>query len=477
MAESPHILILMTDQQRADCLSCAGNTLIQTPNMDRIAAEGVLFSNAYTTSPVCMPARSSFLSGLYSHNHGQWWNYGRLSANTDTYLHHLKRAGYHTCHVGKSHLYPHERGAHLDEEKPFMHALGWMDVLETTGPHATVYTDSIMTDHWQKIGCLDTFRNDYKRRTEARKENAKIATWPSPMPKGETLDDFIGHTAVQYISEYDSKEPVLLFVGFGGPHEPWDPPADWAARYNPSAMKPAKPITEPGHWVPPAAAGHQRLLQNDESPLTTEVAARIRALYYAKISHIDWWCGQVVDAFKKRGFLDNTAIIFWSDHGEMLCDKGRLHKTVFYEESVHVPLIIRPPKMENPGRVSKSIVSLVDIFPTLLDIAGCEPKEECFGRSLMPLFSDLNATINDAVFSEIQTMMHHDGHLKFRTMAFDGRFKMVVDNTGTPLKLYDLAEDPEEAVNLVGKKETEETISHLRDLMLDWYLNTQTSQA
>ena len=463
MPDRPNILIIMPDTFRADSMSCAGHPSVRTPNIDRIAAEGMRFANVYTTCPICMPARSSVLSGVYCHNHGQWTNVGRMHPSTDTYLRHLKAAGYHTAQIGKSHLFPHKWGRHLDADKPFMHRLGWDDVLEVTGPLATRGTDSIMTDRWKRLGCLDTYRDDYKRRWDA---GATAAFWPSPMPDGEHLDAFVGRTAVEYLSSYNRTEPLLAFIGFGGPHDPWDPPADWAARYDPAAMDANKPPVPPGPWVPEPAASHHKRLQNNLLQITPEINGRIRALYYAKISHIDWWIGQIIDVLARRGQLDNTAIIFWSDHGDMLCDKGRLHKEVFYEESEHVPLIVRPPKCANAGSVCQRLTSLVDVFPTVLDLAACEPKPQAFGRSLIPLLADPQAPHHDAVFSEIDD----------RTMIRDERHKMVVDSAGNVLKLYDMQNDPGEEANLVGRHDVEAVIADLRDRVLRWLLATQVRQ-
>ena len=462
MAERPHILILMTDQQRGDCLSCAGHPVVGTPNMDRIAAEGVRFANATTTCPVCMPARSTVLSGLYCHNHGQWGNYGHLPQDVDTYLRHVKRVGYHTCQVGKSHLYSHEAGEHLRQHEPFMHALGFDDVLETTGPWATTKTDSIMTDHWREIGCLETFRDDYEKRRQAGSPNA---TWPSPMPPGETLDDFIGRTAVEYVRGYERDEPLLLFVGFGGPHEPWDPPATWADRYDPSQMPPAEPACEPGPWVPDTAAEAQRAWQS-QFAMTPEQVGLVRARYYAKISHIDDWFGRILTAFKERDWLENTAIIFWSDHGEMLGDKNRLFKSIFYEQAVRVPLIVRRPAEPHAGSVAEGLADLADVFPTVLDLAGCEPKENAFGSSLVPVCGEPSLRVHDAVFSEIGTT----------SMIRDVQYKMVLDREGNVLMLHDLAADPGEHENLAGKPDLAEVETRLRDRLLRWHLATATDQ-
>ncbi|MHC4984126.1 MAG: sulfatase family protein [Planctomycetota bacterium] len=462
--DRPHVLILMPDQMRADCMSCAGHPVVRTPNIDRLAGEGVRFANAYTTSPVCMPARSSFLSGLFCHNHGQWGNYGHLPADADTFARRLADSGYRTCHVGKSHYYSHKAGDHLGNHVPFMNALGWQDVFEATGPFATQRTDSIMTDHWRDLGCLDTYRRDYARRGET---GWLKATWPSPMPKGEALDDFIGRTATEYIDGYDRDEPLLMFVGFGGPHNPWDPPADWAEMYDPQQIDAALPPAEAPSWLRPAAAEHQRNLQHAPEGLTPALLGEIRARYYAKISHIDWWVGRILDALERRGMLESTAVIFWSDHGEMLGDKGRFHKGVFYDAAAKVPLILRPPNRRGAGGLCHALTSLVDIFPTVLELAGCDAKEDSFGRSLRPLVAEPWSASHDAVFSEIDR----------RTMIRDGRYKMVVDCSGAVLKLYKMLDDPDETTNLVGKAGSGQIIRRLRSRMLDWYLATQKRQS
>ena len=451
----------MPDQQRADCMSCAGNERIRTPNMDRLAAKGVRFANAYTASPICMPARSSFHCGQYPHNHYQWGNQGYLRPEMQTYARSLRDAGYHTAHIGKSHMFPHPHGLHLSSWEPYMHAIGWDDVREVTGPMATLSVDSIMTDHWRELGCLDTFRDDYARRREG---GWARATWPSPMPQGEHADDFVGRSAVEYLAGYDRDEPFCVFVGFGGPHDPWDPPQDWAAQYDPADMTACKPATAPGPWVPPAAADHQRLLQDRDTVPDPDWVARMRALYYAKCSHIDSWFGRILETLEERGVLDNTVIVHWSDHGEMLGDKGRVNKAVFYEEAARVPLIVRVPNAGVRGAVSGRLVSILDVYPTLLDLAGCGDEEwRGFGRSLLPLLDHPSAQHHDAVFSEIGD----------RTMIRTERHKMVLNSAGDVLKLYDMQDDPGEVDNLVGADGTKPVVAELRERMLTWLLATQ----
>ena len=148
-------------------------------------------------------------------------------------------------------------------------------------------------------------------------------------------------------------------------------------------------------------------------------------------------------------------------------DKGRLRKETFYDESARVPLIVRPPQGITSGVVADSLVSLVDVFPTILEIGGCEPEAACFGKSLVPLLADPALQLNDAVFSEIND----------RVMIREGSYKMVVNTRGQVLKLYDLGRDPDEDVNLVGRTGTDETVWLLKERLLGWYLSTSTRQA
>ncbi len=467
-AKRPNLLILMPDQWRADALSCAGHPAVRTPHVDRLAAEGVRFERAYTPCPLCMPARSSFLSGLYPHNHGQWVNEGHLPADTDTFAGRLRATGYRTAHIGKSHYYVQRRGDHLERHRGYLQALGWSDVFETTGPHATCTTDSILTDHWREAGLLDVFRDDYRRRREA---GAPEATWPSPLPPGEAMDDFVGDRAEAYLEGLDGTEPFCVFVGFGGPHEPWDAPADWAARFDPAATDPAMPPDPAPDGLPPAAAAYHAELfggghGSSRPEMTPGQTARLRALYYAKIAHIDARIGRLLDLVRRRGWDERTAVVFWSDHGEMLGDKARLYKSCFFEGAARVPLIVRHPARTGAGRVAPGLVSLVDLFPTLLGFAGAEPKPGAFGRSLLPLLAEPDRPHHEAVFSEFDR----------RTMVRDARHKLVVDDAGRDLQLFDLQADPGETLNLAGRPDQREHTRRLRETLLRWLLATQAPQ-
>jgi arylsulfatase A-like enzyme len=448
----------MPDTFRYDTLSCAGHPTVKTPHLDRIAGMGVRFTQAYSSSPICMTARSNCLSGLYCHNTGQWSNYGHLPGGSQTYMSLLRDNGYRTAQVGKSHLYGHgtPKGSpklfHLDTMKDFMASLGFDDVLETTGPLATCNTDSIMTDDWAKKGILDLYRDDYAKRGKAGGDRG--ALWPSPMPEDDHMDAFIGRTAVEYLENYDRDEPFALFVGFGGPHSPWDPPEAWAEKYKDAEVPDPIPAPEKPSWLGEAAAAYHDAIIPDG--IDRETSRTIQRLYYAKVAFVDHWIGNILDALERRGVLDNTTIVFWSDHGDRLCDRNGLNKCVFFDDSVRVPMIVRLPGNPGAGTVCSRLCSINDLFPTILEAAGIEPQA-CFGTSLARCAEDPQAALHDAVFSEIATRGRR------RTMIRTERHKMVVDDHSEVVQLFDMPD--------MAPLEQE-----LRQRILRWRLATETEQ-
>lgn len=458
MSDLPDIIILMPDQMRADCMGCAGNEVIRTPNLDALAAESVRFTRACTTSPLCMPARASFISSIYSHNHGMWDNLGCLPAHDETIFHHLQRAGYFTAHVGKSHYYQHVAGDHLRNWEPYMRARGFDYVHETTGPWATSRTDSLMTDHWAQLGLLTTFRQDYERR-----RGNPAAVWPSPLPTEEHPDAYVGRQACALLGDYRADRPLCLFVGFPGPHEPWDAPGEYAEMYDPADMPAAIPAPAAPAWVSDAAreyAGRGRF-----GHLTPDDFARISANYYGKISLIDHWIGRILQAQRDRGRLDDTVVVFWSDHGEMLGDHQRLHKVVFFESALRIPMMVRWPGLARPGMTCAELVQQIDLFPTLLEGLGLPPSPRAVGQSLVPLLRG-EGQAREAI-SEVHRFPTQG------TCLCTDRYKYVIDTSGQGLQLYDLQEDPTEQVNLCGREDARDLETELRDRLLCLLARTQ----
>ncbi len=443
----------MPDQHRADCMSCAGHPQIRTPNMDRLAAEGMRFANAITACPLCMPARASFIAGQYVHNHSMWTNRGELLPGEESLFRRLQENGYYTAHIGKSHYYEH-RDFHMRDREPYMHSRGLDYVHETTGPWATCRTDSYMTDLWAERGYLEAFRQDYARR---RERAPRISVWASPLPVELFMDSYIGSEAVRFVEDYDRQAPFALFVGFGGPHEPWDAPGDYATMYDPDQTPPPIPPADPGPWVPGYAAEWQR--NGRQKAMTMDDVGRLRANYYGKITLIDHWLGRILDACERRGFLDDLLVVFWSDHGEMAGDHWRLHKSVFYEGALRIPFIIRWPGRVPARRVCDALAQTVDIMPTILEAVRATVPRTCLGKSLWPVIEGRAESVRDAAFSEIEAGGRRN------IMVRTTRHKYAIHGDGTGYLLYDLAEDPGEQNNLIGHPETAELESQLRELI------------
>jgi choline-sulfatase len=454
MANRPDIIIIMPDQMRADCMGCAGNEIIQTPNLDALAGESVRFTRACTTSPLCMPARASFISGTYSHNHGIWGNVARLPGHDETIFHHLQRAGYFTAHIGKSHYYQHVHDDHLRNWQPYMHARGFDYVHETTGPWATVSTDSYMTDHWAREGLLTAFREDYRR----RRGNA-AAAWPSPLPVAEHPDSYVGREACRMLERHEGDPPLCMFVGFPGPHEPWDAPGEYAEMYDPDAMPSPIPAPDGPEWL--ADRARQYTMHHRHENLSPDDFARLGANYYGKISLIDHWIGEIFEAQRARGRMDDTVVILWSDHGEMLGDHLRLHKSVFLESALRVPMMVRWPGLAKAGATCPEPVQQIDIFRTLLGGLELEPSERALGRSLVPLMRGEDEP-REAI-SEVgeHTCLCTNGH------------KYVMHRSGEGVQLFNLEEDPEEQVNLCGREDARELEAGMRDRLLNFIAGTQ----
>jgi arylsulfatase A-like enzyme len=437
MEERPHILIVMTDQQRADCLRCAGHPLIQTPNLDRIAREGVRFTQAVTAAPLCMPARASFATGLYPHNHGVWRNEAELPESQETLFQLLQRSGYFTALVGKGHYYQHNRRTDLRTREPFLHACGFTYVHETAGPGASVRTKSYVADEWERKGLMQALIQLDVERRNADEE----AVRPSPLPVDDYLDSYIGRKAVEFVDAYADPRPLCLSVGFAGPHDPWDAPGVYATMYRPQDTPP--PIPVPAAYATLRESVKRKKAFQVWHAASLALVPQIRANYYGKISLIDDRIGRILEAFQRKGWLDDLLIVFLADHGEMLGDHGRFRKGTFHESAIRIPLIVRWPGRIPANTVSDALAEIIDVFPTVLEAAGCAASPRCLGQSLWPVLRQPDAELRDSQLSECG---EEDKEIMLRTR----RYKLVVDGERQAYMLYDLEQDPDEQSNLAG---------------------------
>ncbi|MCE2426109.1 MAG: sulfatase-like hydrolase/transferase, partial [Pseudomonadales bacterium] len=362
-----NILFLMTDQQRWDAMGY----------LDRIAAEGVRFSDCVATSPLCVPMRVTLATGTYPHNNGVWGHIPHtVPAHADHWIREIRNLGYRTSLFGKTHLHPHG-DSDLRDKEDLLYALGLDDVDEIGGPRASTSGMSHMTARWKDKGLLDAYRDDFKERSASKSWVVR----PSALPLEDYYDVYVGQQAKRYLSSYDRDEPWFCWVSWGGPHQPWDTPEPYASRYDPESMPPPA-ANEPD---PPRPSGQiDRMFENRKRLPAFEAGevGAMRADYAGSVSLIDDQIGEILAVIEERGEMDSTVIAFTSDHGEMNGDHGLTSKSNFYDGAVRVPLIVRTPGAEYSGIVNDSPAETVDLGPTLVELAGGELEYRQVGKSL-----------------------------------------------------------------------------------------------
>lgn len=451
MNAKPNILFIMCDQLRSDALGRTGNW-VKTPNIDRIAREGIRFSNCVTNSPVCLPARISLATGRYPHNTGVWDNCPyELPEGTPTWMAAIRAAGYRTSLFGKSAL--HRRGPDIRKFEYILHSYGLDDVNEIRGPRASAETICHMTARWDSLGLFEPFQKDIQERMGGNKTLVR----PSPLPLAEYYDVYVGQQAKNYLQNYNRSEPWFSWVSFAGPHEPWDTPEPYASMYRAADMpEPRKrpPLRHKG----PTGELDQRFVDEDSGEIDN--ARELRASYAGKVTLIDDQIGEILKAIENRDELDRTVILFTSDHGEMNGDYGLIHKSNFLDPAVRIPLIVSAPETKSSPVASKVLdhpVELFDAGPTLTDFAGAKTNYRHFARSLAPLLQDPSVEHRNFALTEFKQEM----------MYLDRNWKLMLNRKGEPYRLFDLKKDPDEMEDLVGRREHQSLIAELKRKLLE----------
>jgi choline-sulfatase len=457
MTRKPNILFIMPDQQRADMLGSYGDQAARSSATDWLASEGVQFQNCFCQAPLCMPSRASLLTERYVRDHGVFQNVTRVNDTVPTCPQSLQAAGYHTAQIGKTHLYTHLPwpGGHMNGQAGILHHYGFTETHETAGKEASLRVDSLYTDYLQKHGLLEEYRTYLASRNkhvlEDNPEMEAAKAWnadPLPLPPHAHQDVWVGDYAADWVRSYEREAPFFLQVCFAGPHDPWDAPEEALAEYGDPDM------TMPGSFEPPEIpeSGPLSVFLNvlteycDTGTMTPEAVAKARRAYQANTMMIDQGIGKIIDALRETGQLDNTWIIFTSDHGEMMGEHRMMKKMVFYDASVRVPLIVRPPGGMDPRTVD-GIVELTDIAATFRDIAGADLPTSQF-QSLLPAIDGQDVGKEVAISEAYGVAM-------FRTAT---RKLVVYEDTQEPMQFFNLENDPLEDRNLVLSGGAEEEI-------------------
>lgn len=444
---SPNVILICADQWRGDCLSAAGHSVVRTPHLDELAARGARFDRAYSATPSCIPARAALLTGLSQANHGRVgyaehhsWNYPVTLAGE------FRRNGYQTHAVGKMHVYP-ER-ARLGFDDVVLHD-GYLHAARSGDRRADLYDDYLP---WLRQRSDDA-ADDYA--ANGVNCNSVVAR---PWDKPEWLHptSWVTSMGLRFLERRDPTSPFFLKLSYHRPHPPYDPPA-WAfEEYLRRTEHEADPVT--GDWNDvwePHRADHRP--DANVAHYDRETIRRAHAGYYGNIAHVDLQVNRLLAGLAEHRLVENTWILFTSDHGEMLGDHHMYRKAYPYEGSARVPLLLAGPD-STPGVVSDDVVELRDVMPTLLDCAGLPVPDGLDGRSLLPRAHGKGAPIRPWLHGEHALLGESfqwitDDRWKYIWLSRSGR-EQLFDLRADPGETHDLAVDPaaaEEATDALGR--------------------------
>ena len=447
----PNILWICTDQQRYDTIGALNNHQVHTPNIDKLVASGVAFDRTYCQSPICTPSRASFLTGMYpSSVHGctNGNDYWAEAAPLVTAL--LADAGYDCALSGKLHL----AGAQGRLEPRPKHD-GYRLFHWSHGPHSDWESGHEYSDWLLEKGHV----------------LAEMLEHPEDTPPELHQTTWCTDRAVDFMEADHDGKPWLMSVNIFDPHGPFDPPNSYMERFDVESM--SGPKFRESDLEAQSKLGAIDFQNVSRKPEEFD-AKRIQAAYYAMIELIDDNVGRMLDTLKRTGQMENTVVIFMSDHGEMLGDHGLLLKGCrFYEGLVRVPLIMSWAGHFIEGTVRNALVELTDIAPTLLDLAGVAISERMQGRSLCSLLMDESSTDHhrDFVRCEYYRALNPSARESFTgsygTMLRDERYKLVIYHGHMLGELFDLEADPDEFTNLWDDPNMVEVKMHLMQQSFD----------
>lgn len=463
MSKKPDIVMIVTDQQRYDTIRALGARHMDTPNIDRLVARGVSFTNCHVTAPSCVPCRASLFSGYYPHTTGVLANGQEWSR---TWISKLRQVGYHTVNIGKMHTIPYDAPAGFDERY----------VVENKDRY---YEGRWFFDEWDKAlaahGLKKQQREEYRKRPDYR---SRLGAFTWDLPPHLQSDNFVGGMTKWWLKTKPLEKPLFLVVGFPGPHPPYDPTPDYAEKY----MKRDVPLPEVDEeelqqLPPPFVEKRHHDVEVDHDSVawdldpSREQLHRLRAYYYANVEMIDREVGEILDALEETGRLDNAIIIFTSDHGDCLGDHGLSQKWAPYEQVTRVPLIISAPKRFQGGRMIDEMVQLFDLGPTILEWAGAPLEDSYEAISLNPALGGFDFKGRDHVFCEQGRDVNLTG-ADYLTMVRSRTHKLVHFAGQTYGQLFDLQNDPHERHNLWDAPEAAGIKQTLLTALMEWHVDS-----
>ncbi len=459
MNTPPNVLCFITDQQRADHLGCYGNPIVQSPNIDRLAAQGSTFTASYVANPLCMPNRASLFTGMFPKAHGVRENGIALNQSHAVLPDLLRQAGYQTASFGKLHLTPFAIDLHtpLDEWESYETPDYWaththipmpyygLERLYYVGGHGP-YT---FGQYAQEVG------------PEAHKLLAQAAaltpptgakeSWQAAIPEAQHYNTRIADRTIDFLKQRDPDRPFFAWCSFPDPHHPYMLPAPYCNQYDPATIpfNPARRESELDSLPPYFRQAHNGEIRvgglQGGAQITNEHYQEILAHTYGMITMIDANIGRVMNALEDEELLDNTIVVFMSDHGDLMGDHWLINKGPFlFQGLVRVPTIWRVPGIKQNGAQPEAIISSVDFAPTILDFASVDVPPAMQGRSYKDVLTGEQPHHRDGAYIEYDSTYLGDRLRQLRTHEWA---VTAYANSDHGL-LYDLKRDPDELHNL-----------------------------
>ena len=439
----PNIILIMTDTQATNMVGCYCGQPLNTNNIDALAAQGMQFDSAYTTAPVCTPARAGLFTGIYANQSGPWTNNVAPGNNIRTMGAYFKEQGYRTCYIGKWHLDGHDyfgTGVCPGEwDRDY-----WYD--------GANYLEDLTDEE------IALWRNGLNSAEELREHSIDASfTWAHR----------ISNRAIRYLDEREQQatdeQPFLMVVSYDEPHHPFTCPPEYVDKYEDFAYDLGKKGTDSLEDKPE----HHRLWAEAMPSPVGEDGYYRHPLYFACNDFVDDEIGRVIHHLDQTQ-LENTWVIYTSDHGEMMGAHRLISKgAAMYDDITRIPLIIRPPHSnENSHKVITTPVSHIDLLPTLMNLAGIEKPDILSGGNLLEIAEQPNK--NRGVMIEFNRYeIEHDsfgGFIPVRGWVEDD-YKLVINLLGTD-ELYDRKNDPEEMVNLIHNEQYSDQRNRMHDSLL-----------
>lgn len=452
-AEHPNILWISGDDHAAYVYGAYGNKKVRTPNLDRLANEGMRFDRAYCNSPVCTASRAAFITGRYPRSVGVTQLRTPLPDEALTLAEMLKTEGYRTAAIGKMHFNSNlKHGFDVRIDTP-----DYRKWIGARGKRATPENFGVQPP-WRPF-----------------RDHARVWLNSAYLPVDYYDEDmestYIAGEAKKFLNE-QSDEPFFMMVSFQEPHSPYRFPIEYARRHNPSSFEVFN-VREDEKWQVPEIF----------ADLTDEEKRGIQAAYYTSVEYLDLNVGRVLDALEKSGKADNTIVVYTGDHGYMLGQRGRFEKHCSYEPAVRSPLVVRYPDRVKAGSNSRSLVEFIDIVPTLLDLCSVDIPAQVEGGSFASLFENpyyehRSFVVVEYAENEEAMIRDHNYKLVYITgnRARDDGYK-TAQPTGRRILLFDMNSDPEETTNLAGRPEHAERIDSMLKKLADHMTQTDPERA